>query len=225
MRLFVGLFLLTILPATASFAATDQECSSLWKTLDVNANGALEQSEDAKGYIAAIQKSGVQLVKPDQASRDEFLSYCKTSITNVNTESPANTKDFGKGDLTPSKSALSEEDARKKFEANGFKNVRDMQLDAQGIWHATAFADGKDKPVAIDAQGDIVGAKTVEPLGSGSSDGAASSARTSDGNSSVGLYLWVFILIGNAVALLMLSGVGGKTSAMGNSNLTYADRH
>ena len=224
MRLSVGLFLISFLPATASFAATDQECASLWKTLDVNANGALEKSEDSKGYVSAIQKSGVQLVKPDQASRDEFLSYCKASITNVNTESPANTKDFGKGDLTPSRSALTEEDARKKFEASGFKNPQKLQLDAQGIWHATAFADGKEKPVAIDAQGDIVGAKTVEPVGS--SDGAAPNVRMSDsGDSSLGLYVWVFILIGNAIGLLFLNRVGGDTSAMSNSGMTYADRH
>jgi hypothetical protein len=222
MRLYLGLFLASFLPATASFAATDQECASLWKTLDVNANGALEKSEDAKGYVDAIQKSGVQLVKPDQASRDEFLSYCKVSITNVNTESPANTKDFGKGDLTPSKSALTEEDARKKLEASGFKNIQNLQLDSQGIWRATAFADGKEKPVAVDAQGDIVGAKTVDPILS--PDGSAANARSSEG-SAIGLYVWVFILVGNALGLLLLNRVGGDTSAMGNSGLSYADRH
>ncbi len=212
MRLYVGVLLGSLFSATASFAATDRECASLWKTLDVNANGAPEKGEDAKGYIAAIQKSGVHLVKPDQASRDEFLYYCKSSIANVNTESPANTKDFGKGDLTPSKSALSEQEARNKLEANGFKNPQNLQLDAQGIWHATAF----------EAQGDIMGAKTVEPLGP--SDAATGKARESDG-SSVGLYLWVFILVGNALGLLFLNRVGGDTSAMSNSSLSYADRH
>lgn len=40
------------------------------------------------------------------------------------------------------------------------------------------------------------------------------SARSGSG-SNTGLFVWVFILVGNAIALCVLNGVGGQTSAMG----------
>jgi hypothetical protein len=46
-------------------------------------------------------------------------------------------------------------------------------------------------------------------------------ARTDRGSvgsgsgSNTGLFVWVFILVGNAIALCVLNGVGGPTSAMG----------
>jgi hypothetical protein len=228
-----------LMSVTPAAAATDQECQSQWKTIDVDANGGLEASEDTKGYIAAIEKSGVKLMKPGVVSRDEFLTYCKKSGTTITTESPSNTKDFGKGDLTPGKSPLAQVDVQKKLEANGFKNIRDLRLDDKGIWHATAFADGKDKPVSVDPQGDIVGQETVAPLqdrgtGTMATDRTTSpavgemnsaAAQTERGSvPSSGLYLWLFLLIGNAAAVLFLNGVGGPTSAMSNSTLTRAER-
>jgi hypothetical protein len=203
-------------------AASDQECESLWKTLDVDANGTLEPKEDAHGYIAAMQKGGVHLADPNAVSRDEFVGYCKTSISHVDVSSPANTKDFGKGDLTPGKNPLSMDDAKKKLEASGFKDVNGLTLDDKGIWHATAEADGKRKDVAIDAQGDIVGQLSTPPIGSGESANAPSAGGTS---TKTGLYVWLFLLVGNFLAALMVNRAGGPTSAMSNSNLTYADRH
>jgi hypothetical protein len=218
---------LYILPLFCFFAApvqaaTDQECQSLWKTLDVNANGALEANEDSHGYAAAMQKGGVHLVNPNAVSRDEFLSYCKTSISNADVSSPANTKDLGKGDLTPGKNPLSMDDAKKKLEASGFKDITGLTLDDKGIWHARAQADGKPKDVAIDSQGDIVGQLSTPPIGTGDSTRAVTAAG---GATKSGLYLWLFLLIGNFVALLALNRAGGPTSAMSHSNLTYADRH
>ena len=96
------------------------------------------------------------MLQPDTLSRDEFLSYCKAGFTSATTQSPENSKDFGKGDLTAGTHPLSRRDALAKFEASGFKDVRDLNLDDKGIWRATAFADGKSKPVAVDQQGDIV---------------------------------------------------------------------
>jgi hypothetical protein len=220
MRSIFSILPLVALLAGSAEAATDQECQSLWKTLDVNANGALEATEDTRGYSAAMQKSGVHLANPSVVSRDEFLGYCKTSIANVDISSPANTKDFGKGDITPSKNPLAMDDAKKKLEASGFKNVSGLSLDDKGVWHATAEADGKAKKVTIDAQGDIVGQLSTQPTSS--SQPAMSAVGTVPKS---GLYLWLFLLVGNFIALLALNRTGAATSAMSQSNLTYADRH
>jgi hypothetical protein len=264
-----GLSMAVFVPAAQ--AATDADCQSLWKTLDVNVNGAIDKTEDTKGYIGAMQSGGVKLANPEVASRDEFLAYCKDKITDVRSSSPQNSKDFGKGDLTPAKSALSAQDVQKKLEANGFKNVRDLKLDNQGIWRGMADADVKDKFVAVDAQGDVMadakqapGVKSdptapasgtpaspassvslpspstvtmdVEPK-TGNSESAAPSppstaAKTGPDADNIergssptsGLLVWLFILIGNAGALLFLNSVGGPTSAMGGGPGSVRDR-
>jgi hypothetical protein len=205
-------------------AATDQECQSLWKTADVDANGSLSRSEDKNGYIASVEKGGGKLLQADTLSRDEFLSYCKTGFSGVATQSPANTKDFGKGDLTPGGNPLSKEDAMKKLDASGFKDVRNLSLDDKGIWRAIAIADGKDKFVAIDQQGDIVAQAGQSSMDGGSPAKADLSAsapapdaaiRSGSGERS-GLWLWLWIIIANAAGLALLNGVGGPTSSMGH---------
>jgi hypothetical protein len=247
-----------ILPALTLFsvhanAASDQECQSLWKTVDVDANGSLSRAEDQKGYIASFEKNGGKLLQPDTLSRDEFLSYCKGGFAGVATESPQNSKDFGKGDLTPGKNPLSKEDAISKFAANGFKDVRDVTLDDKGIWHAVAFADGKDKPVAIDQQGDIVAQPGKEPENASKTDtrmsppsdaspspsaspaasappapapapmASASVEQRSGGGERSGLALWLWIIVANAAGLFFLNGLGGPTSAMGHGGRRIID--
>ena len=225
---FVAFVLLT----TPSFAATDQECRSLWKTADVDANGALTRAEDKGGYIASVEKSGGKLLQADTLSRDEFLSYCRAGFATATTQSPENTKDFGKGDLTPGTHPLSKDDALKKFEASGFKDVRDVNLDEKGIWRGTAFADGKNKPVAVDPQGDVVadkGSNTPQSnsmTNAGQAPPAQSHVQPSEPPREVvasvesgrhaGTMLWLWIIIANAVGIIVLSNWGGPTSAMGN---------
>ncbi|CAA2141289.1 hypothetical protein [Hyphomicrobium sp. ghe19] len=235
---------IVVLPALMCFsahasAASGQECQSLWKTIDVDANGSLTRQEDTKGYITSFEKSGGKLLQADALSRDEFLSFCKTDFTTVATQSPSNTKDFGKGDLTPGTHPLAEEDALKKLEANGFKDVRDLALDDKGIWRGTAFADGKEKPVGVDPQGDIVAQpgdapeqrESMSPVGlpqlAEETTAAATPATplaatpavvSSDGGQRAGLALWLWIIIANAISIVFLSSVGGQRSAMGRTD-------
>lgn len=222
------LMLIWSMPA---IAATDIECLSLWKSADVNSNGALTQDEDKSGYIAAAEKSGRSLVKPGTLSRDEFVQICQENVfadvqsaTGVPTTKPmtgpAASRDIGKGDLTPSLTALPEAEARKKLTENGFKDVRELKLDKEGIWRGTVLVNGQQQEVAIDAQGDMIGkpspaspnpdsAKATNKTGA-----AAKSAARGDAGPG-GLMLWTFILIGNGLALLALSSfTSGGTSAM-----------
>ena len=238
LRIAFAVVSLSVIPASA---ATQQECLSSWKTVDVNANGALTADEDKAGYIAAATKSGQTLMQPATLSRDEFLKLCADNVfagisntANAATTpaGPAASRDLGKGDLTPSANAMSEQDARSKLTASGFRDIADLKLDQTGIWRGTAVANGQRQNVAIDAQGDIVaqdqaptpGTKTAAPTakapaGTAPSDAATAPVATdivergTPGNG--GLLLWVFLLVGNALALIMLSSLtGAGTSAM-----------
>jgi hypothetical protein len=80
-------FVAFVLLITPSFAATDQECQTLWKTADVDANGAFTRAEDKGGYIASVEKSGGKFLQADTLSRDEFLSYCRAGFATATTQS------------------------------------------------------------------------------------------------------------------------------------------
>lgn len=214
-----------VLIATPSaMAATEADCLALWKTADVNSDGALTKTEDSKKLIAAAQQKGRQLKQADTLSRDEFVQYCKggdfdTMMTQApapaQTPGPAASQDLGKGNLTPSTKALSEKDARSKLEASGFKDLKGLRLDDKGIWHANADLGGKRQDVAIDAQSDITTTGAPQPATKKPAPTAAA-APMSRGNSGPGaLLLWTFLLIGNALALFGLSSAtAGGTSAM-----------
>jgi hypothetical protein len=126
--------------ATPVMAATQEECLSLWKTADVNANGALTQDEDKNGYIAAAIKSGKPLLQPSTLSRDEFIQLCTTNVIGSAAAAPNNSaatppgpaaaRDLGKGDLTPAQHPLTETDARDKLTANGFREIQKMEYGA-----------------------------------------------------------------------------------------------
>lgn len=216
-------------------AATEQECLSLWKTADIDANGALTKAEDKAGYIATAVKNGKSLQQPDALSRTEFLQMCAENVFAAKDPAaapgPAAGRDIGKGDLTPAQNPLSEADARSKLEASGFREVQGLTLGDDSIWRGTALANGVQQSVAVDAQGDIV-AKSAEGPAAAPANAAPAEKRSADTAKDApastaapvvergsagpgGLFLWTFLLIGNAIALLLLSMLTGSgTSAM-----------
>lgn len=217
-------------------AATEQECLSLWKTADIDANGALTKAEDKAGYIATAVKNGKSLQQPDALSRTEFLQMCAENVFAAKDPAaapgPAAGRDIGKGDLTPAQNPLSEADARSKLEASGFREVQGLTLGDDSIWRGTALANGVQQSVAVDAQGDIVAKSAEGPAAAPPANAAPAEKRSADtakdapASTAVpvvergsagpgGLFLWTFLLIGNAIALLLLSMLTGSgTSAM-----------
>lgn len=165
-RLLAAVGVALHLSAGGAWAASQQRCLEVWKTVDLDANGALDTSEDKPGYISAAAKSGAKVVKADQLSREEFLQYCATNISEADGTSnpqPAASKetgtapkDLGKGDITPGTKPLAEADVRKKLEASGYRELTDLKLDASGIWSAQTTVNGKRVTVRVDPQGDIV---------------------------------------------------------------------
>jgi hypothetical protein len=220
-------------------AAPQEACLSMWKTADVDANGALTQAEDKAGYIAAAKQAGRELADPPVISRDEFVALCGEDVfaglaggnKAVAAPGPASSQDLGKGDITPSTKALSEADAKKKLTASGFREIEDLALDQGGVWRGTAVANGQRQDVAIDGQGDIVAegkpadADAAQQAAMPKADTAKQKSESAEakpqpvvsrGSSGSGaLPVWVFLLVGNALALVILSAMtAGGSSAM-----------
>ena len=166
LRLSLAVITASLVAAGGASAASQQRCLEVWKSVDTDANGALDASEDKANYIAAAAKSGAKVVKANQLSREEFLQYCATNIAeadgSTNQQPPASKesgsapKDLGKGDITPGTKPLAEADVRKKLEASGYRELADLKLDGSGIWSAQTTVNGKRVTVRVDPQGDIV---------------------------------------------------------------------
>jgi putative membrane protein len=65
-------------------------------------------------------------------------------ITNANPAAPV-----------PGANSFTQEQARKRLQANGFTQVGPLSKDAYGVWRGEARKDGKAFAVAVDYQGNI----------------------------------------------------------------------
>jgi hypothetical protein len=142
-------------------AQTPRDCGSLWKEADADANGTLTRQEDMRGYFDAFRVQKFSTAAPEQISRDEFMLYCDGSLARSSAgarqhkgnEGPI---DRGKGDMTPGLIPFPKNEARQRLEANGFRELSELQLDEKGIWRGQATASGKRVQVAVDVQGEII---------------------------------------------------------------------
>lgn len=148
MKLTLATLLVACL-ATPALAESEEECRARWLTADVDGNGALDQLDSAE-YLKILGAKG-------PVSRDDFIKRCQSGAfaALAKPNNVSETKDLGKGDITPGP-ALTKEDALKKLKASGFGDVTDLKVDSKGVWRGTGVANGKSVGVAVDPQGDIV---------------------------------------------------------------------
>ncbi len=144
------LMVIALAATTPVLAESKETCLQRWKAADLDANGSYEEAIDSKDYSAPLKGKG-------EVSRDAFLTFCAQGDFSAlqKPDNAAASRDFGKGDLTPGP-ALKRADAEKKLKSLGYGDVKDLALDAKGIWRGTASVGGRAMTVAIDPQGDVV---------------------------------------------------------------------
>lgn len=89
-------------------------------------------------------------------------AYAQTSTTTSDPQTPAVATPDSTNPTAPVAGANSftEAQAKSRLEENGYTNVADLKLDANGVWVAKADKDGKTVDVTLDYQGNIAeGAK------------------------------------------------------------------
>lgn len=150
-----------LLTPSAGLAQTPSDCGGLWREADVDANGSLTRDEDAKGFIDAFRAGGRTTLTSEVLSRDEFMLFCegdlrRSSATTRQHKGTQGPIDRGKGDLTPGLIPFPKDEAMKRLQATGYRDVGELVLDDKGIWRGTANFGGKQVPVSVDVQGDVL---------------------------------------------------------------------
>ncbi|MCW5737444.1 MAG: PepSY domain-containing protein [Enhydrobacter sp.] len=135
--------------ALPAYAATDAECTDMWKRADVNADGVLSDAE-AQRYAAAMRVSEKTVPADGRINQATFMEGCRSDAF------APRKADAG----APLKGANSftEGQAKDRAMANGIANVSGMKKDDDGIWRGTGMQDGKQVQIAVDYKGNVVSA-------------------------------------------------------------------
>lgn len=155
------IMIIAALMAPSAVSAQSRDCPAKWKEADTDGNGTLTKQEDRFGYIDAVRGSGRKLLVPDVLSRDEFILYCEGSLANTSAGTrehggPGGAVDPSKGSMTPGLVPFPKDQAMKRLEAAGYRDVGELALDDKGIWRTTVTFNGKRIPVAVDVKGDVL---------------------------------------------------------------------
>jgi hypothetical protein len=135
--------------ALPAYAATDAECTDMWKRADKNADGVLSDAE-AERYAAAMRVSEKTVPADGRINQASFIEACRGDAF------APRKADAG----APLKGANSftEGQAKDRALAHGVGNVSGLKKDDDGIWRGTAMQDGKQVQIAVDYKGNVVSA-------------------------------------------------------------------
>lgn len=133
--------------ATASLAATDDDCRALWKRADVNTDGVLSDGEAAR-YAAAMRVANRDGSTAGRITQAEFMDACKADTFAERKADP--------GAPLKGSNSFTEGQARDRALAHGAENVSSLQKDDDGIWRGTATQAGKTVQIAVDYKGNVV---------------------------------------------------------------------
>lgn len=84
------------------------------------------------------------------------LAQSEKPTTSQKTPAIATPETSNPGAPVQGKNSFTEEQARTRLEKAGFKDITYLQIDAQGVWRASAVKDAKPVQVVLDYQGNIV---------------------------------------------------------------------
>jgi hypothetical protein len=133
--------------ALPAYAATDAECTAMWKKADVNNDGMLSDTESMR-YAAAMRVRETKLPTDGKLTQAAFIDACKADVyTMAKVDAGAPLKGAN---------SFTEGQAKDRAIAWGATGVNALTKDANGIWRGTAAMDGKSSQVAVDYKGNVV---------------------------------------------------------------------
>ena len=84
-----------------------------------------------------------------------FAQYGEKEFTKPPGQAKPATPPAGSAANPNTGSALTEAQAKARFEARGFTNVSELTKGSQGFWTAKAMKDGKSVQLSLDARGQV----------------------------------------------------------------------
>lgn len=130
-----------------AFAATDAECTAMWKKADVNNDGVLTDAESMR-YAAAMRVREAKMPTDGKLTQASFMDACKADVYMM--------PKVDAGAPLKGSNSFTEGQAKDRVIAWGATGVNGLTKDADGIWRGTATMDAKPSQVAIDYKGNVV---------------------------------------------------------------------
>lgn len=147
-KIFAAAAFATMIAAAApSFAATDAECTEMWKKADANSDGNVSGGEAIR-YMSFMRVAGMTVATEGTITQTEFMNACKADAYKV--------KQADAGAPLKGSNSFTESQAKDRIIAQGLDGVTGLTKDGDGIWRGTAQQAGKPVQVAVDYKGNVV---------------------------------------------------------------------
>lgn len=146
-KMLVAAALAATCAALPAFAATDAECTAMWKKADINNDGVLSDNESMR-YAAAMRVREIKMAADGKLTQAAFMDACKGDIYTM--------PKLDAGAPLKGANSFTEGQAKDRALAWGATGVTDMTKDADGIWRGTVTMNGKPSKVAVDYKGNVV---------------------------------------------------------------------
>jgi len=146
-KLLVAAALAASCAAVPAYAATDAECTAMWKKADVNNDGMLSDIESTR-YAAAMRVRDTKMPPDGKLTQAAFMDACKADVYMM--------PKIDAGAPLKGANSFTETQAKDRAIAWGATGVNGLTKDADGIWRGTATMDGKPSKVAVDFKGNVV---------------------------------------------------------------------
>ena len=142
-----------VVTASCSFVAgavaagtSAADCAVAWSGADTNKDGTITDAE-ADRYFGQLNSSQLP-VAGQVMTKDQFYQICHPERVGLNAPNP--------GAPFRGENKISESQARKLVEDNGFAAVSTLSLDTAGVWRGTATRGGEQHKIAVDLRGNVV---------------------------------------------------------------------
>lgn len=133
--------------ANPAFAATETDCTAMWKQADINADGSLSVDESVR--FSAMMRIAEKTMPTDGIITEAmFTENCLDSVFDTAEVDAAGVPLEGANSFT-------EGQAQDRLLAAGMTAPSALIKDDKGIWRGTATENGQTVSVSVDFKGNI----------------------------------------------------------------------
>ncbi len=130
-----------------AFAATEAECTTMWKQADLNSDNTLSVGESER-YSAMLRLAEKTMPADGLITEPMFTENCLNDVFA--------TAVMDEGAPLEGANSFTEDQAKDRMIAAGMTDPTGLAQDDKGIWRGTATKDGMTVTVAVDFKGNVV---------------------------------------------------------------------